>query len=76
MAEDKDPEIEGLKDFFDKVLGGEQGAQEILDPMQEVFVGFNEIFKGLQAGGFSYTEAVDIIATYLYKVVSGGDPTP
>lgn len=68
-------EPENLQEFLNKMLGGEQGAEEffasIEDPMKEAFVGFHEIFNGLQSGGFSKQEALYICGIYLYQVVSG-----
>lgn len=77
MGEDtpKDEQPEGLQDFLNKMLGGEQGAEEffaaIEDPMKEAFVGFHELYNGLQSGGFSKMEALHIMGVYLYQIVSG-----
>lgn len=80
MHEDEKPDEKpdsGLKDFLSKILGGEAEADQFFsdlepDPMQEAWVGFHELYRGLRSGGFSQTEATQIMAAYLYIMCLGG----
>lgn len=72
----EEPE-ESLKDFMDKVLGGEKGTDEFFnqleDPSREAWVGFHELYSSLRSGGFNLHEATDIMAGYLYRLIAGGE---
>lgn len=75
MSEEDDKTPEGLDDFFKKVFGGEKNAEEFAsqleDPMEEAWKGVYEIYQGLRSGGFSNHAATDVIAGYMYRLITG-----
>lgn len=71
--EDKTPE--DLEGFFKKIFGSEGKAEEFAaeleDPMLEAWKGIKEIYDGLRSGGFSHFGACDVIAGYMYRLITG-----
>lgn len=71
--EDKTPE--GLDDFIKNIFGNKEKAEEFAaeleDPMVEAWQGIHEIYAGLRSGGFSTYAACDVIAGYMYRMITG-----
>jgi hypothetical protein len=66
---------EAVNEFM-KMFGGEKEAEEFMAEAelaaQEVaWVGIYQMYKGLQVGGFSKAEAMELIVTYMIKVIGG-----
>lgn len=79
MSKDKDPAedpSEAVNDFM-KMFGGEKEAEKFmadaeLAAMEVAWAGIYQIYQGLQIGGFSRSEALELVAVYMIKVVTGG----
>lgn len=75
MGEDTPNEENGkeLRDFLSQFAGNEDNAQffaQIEDPMTQAFVGFHEMYNGLQAGGFTKYEALMVVGVTLHQTMS------
>jgi hypothetical protein len=67
---------EAVNEFM-KMFGGEKEAEAFMAEAelaaQEVaWAGIYQMYKGLQIGGFSREEALELIVIYMIKVVTGG----
>ena len=47
--------------------------ESLENPVQEAFVGFHEMYKGLLSGGFSKYEALMILGVALHQTMSSTD---
>ena len=70
---------DSLQDFAETIFGGVEKAQEFLsqleDPQVEAWKGIHAVFNGLLSGGFSRTNAVDVTASYIYRIMASLEET-
>lgn len=64
-----EPTPEEFKELFSALEEGMKEAQD--ETLQEAWVSLYEMYQGLRKGGFEKSEALELVAYYIYKTVSG-----
>lgn len=74
MADNEDQTPEGLEDFFKKVFGGDEAAEEFTnsleDPAIELWASMYTMYKGMRAAGWPAHIANDVMSGYIFRIVT------